>query len=228
MKLSDWVRAGNRYLTMEEMTQNAQYVLDYMTQKGWSKNAVCGMLGNMQTESNINPQLWESLQEGNLQGGFGLVQWTPASIVINWCNANGKDYNNMDSQLEKIISEVTDGSQWISSEMTFQEFTVSTQPASDLALLFIKAYERPLDPNQPIRGTQATNWFNTLTGGGTPTPSGDGNCKLLYPYTYGTFNKISYKTNSFQIVKKLGNTLIIKESGSNRSYRVHKSYVKIL
>src|SRR5574343_601659 len=104
MKMSTWVQAGNRYLTEEEMKQNAQYVLDYMSLKGWSKNAICGMLGNMQTESNINPGLWESLDMGNLNGGFGLVQWTPASIVINWCNQNNKNYNDMDAQLEKIIS----------------------------------------------------------------------------------------------------------------------------
>ena len=105
-----WI-SGNRYLSDTEMKNNAELILNYLTSKGWTKNAVCGMLGNMQTESTINPDVWESFNSGNTQGGYGLVQWTPATVLINWCNTKGKDYGNGYSQLDKIISEVTDNSQ---------------------------------------------------------------------------------------------------------------------
>src|SRR5699024_5719421 len=68
---------GNRYLTREEMQGNAQYIAYYMVNEGWTPESIAGLLGNAERESTINPCLWQSLNEGNLSGGFGLVQWTP-------------------------------------------------------------------------------------------------------------------------------------------------------
>ena len=67
---------GNRYLTQSEMEGNAWEVYSFFAGRGWTRNAIAGILGNMQTESNINPGLWQSLKEHNYSGGFGLVQWT--------------------------------------------------------------------------------------------------------------------------------------------------------
>jgi hypothetical protein len=167
----------NAFLTLDEMTVNAQYILDYLTGKGWTKNAVCGMLGNMQTESTINPGIWQGLNAGDTSGGYGLVQWTPASKYINWANANEYDYTAMDSELLRILWEVENNQQWIDSSMTFSEFTQSTDSPYNLAMKFIAAYERPADPTQPRRGEQADYWFTNLDGSGgvipdpNPTPS---------------------------------------------------------
>lgn len=49
------VTSGNFYLNMPQMTENAKHIMSYLLDKGWTKNAICGMLGNMQTESTINP-----------------------------------------------------------------------------------------------------------------------------------------------------------------------------
>lgn len=156
----------NAFLTIQEMTVNAQYILDYLLARGWTKNAISGMLGNMQTESTINPGIWQSLDAGNMQGGYGLVQWTPASKYINWANSMTLNYSEMDSQLKRIEYEVAENIQWIDSNMTFLEFTQSTDTAYNLGMKFISAYERPADPDQPIRGTQAEYWFDSLEGGG--------------------------------------------------------------
>ena len=162
---------SNNYLTVAQMTPNAQYILDYLLGKGWTKNAICGVLGNMQSESTINPCLWESRDAGNLNRGYGLVQWTPASKYINWCNAQGIPYANIESNLKRLDYEVEGNFQWINSldpkGRSFKQFTRSTDTPYDLAMAFIKAYERPRNPNQPIRGTQANYWFKALTGGGT-------------------------------------------------------------
>jgi murein DD-endopeptidase MepM/ murein hydrolase activator NlpD len=165
------VYSGNRFLTLEEMTVNAQYILDYLGSRGWTKNAVCGMLGNMQTESTINPAIWQNLDSGNMSMGFGLVQWTPASKYIDWANVNGFPYQEMDSNLKRIEWEVENNQQWISTgdyPLSFQEFKVSTQTPEYLGQAFLRNYERPADQNQPARSTQARYWFDLLTGGGTP------------------------------------------------------------
>lgn len=53
-------------LTKSKMKVNANYIWRYLSNKGWTKNAVAGVLGNMQSESAINPGRWQSNNVGNL------------------------------------------------------------------------------------------------------------------------------------------------------------------
>lgn len=186
-----WV-GGNKYLSSAEMAINAQYILNYLTSAGWTKNAACGILGNMQSESTINPQIWQSLKSGSTSLGYGLVQWSPMTKLMDWCGSVGKNYTNMDAQLDMILHEVATNTQWIKSGMTFSQFTKSTDSAYNLAMIFISAYERPANPNQPARGTQAQHWFDTLAagsgggGGGTGGTGGHG-ATVRYEYPIGLF-----------------------------------------
>lgn len=176
-----WI-SGNRYLSLDEMKENAKMIRDYFLLKGWTLNAICGMLGNMQSESTINPGIWESLDEGNLRGGYGLVQWTPATNYIDWA---GSGYENGNRQCDRIQYELENGLQWIPTSLhpiTFEEFTKSNDNPYDLAMIFIDNYERPFDSNQPIRGEQATFWYEYLDGGVPPTPTKKKNKMPLYMY----------------------------------------------
>ena len=52
---------GNTYdssqsLTLEQEKINATYIWNALQAQGWTLNAVAGMLGNMQSESAINPR----------------------------------------------------------------------------------------------------------------------------------------------------------------------------
>lgn len=52
---------GNTYdsstaLNMSQMQINATYIYSALTNYGWTLNAICGVLGNMQSESSINPR----------------------------------------------------------------------------------------------------------------------------------------------------------------------------
>lgn len=164
------VYSRNGFLSLSEMTVNAQFILDYLGSRGWTKNAICGMLGNMQTESTINPGIWQSLNEGNMSGGYGLVQWTPASKYIDWANANGLTYGEMTSQLARIEYEVANNIQWgmtVDYPISFQAFKTSSETPEYLAQAFLRNYERPADQNQPNRSTQARYWFDTLVGSGS-------------------------------------------------------------
>jgi hypothetical protein len=78
----------------------------------------------------------------------------------------------MESNLERILWEVANNQQWIkksSYPITFQEFTVSTESPEWLAQAFITNYERPADPTQPQRSTQARYWWDHLSGTGVIT-----------------------------------------------------------
>jgi hypothetical protein len=162
----------NAFLTLQEMTVNAQYILTNLLGKGWSKESVCGMLGNMETESTINPGIWQSLDEGNMSMGFGLVQWTPASKYTNWADSNGYSWGDINGQLHRLQYEIDNGVQWIATSsynLSFQQFKTNATGLSveDLAQAFLLNYERPADQTQPDRSTQARYWFDTLDGEGS-------------------------------------------------------------
>ncbi len=163
----DTCYSGNRFLTLEEMQVNARYIYQYLSARGWTLNAIAGMLGNMQTESTINPGIWQSLDEGDTDSGYGLVQWTPATKYLNWCNSNGLEPSAMDSALKRLEYELANGLQFYATDaypLSFASFKVSTKDPGYLALAFLANYERPADPDQPNRATQAEYWYNFLSG----------------------------------------------------------------
>lgn len=159
-------------LTQEQMQLNAQYIFKSLSSKGWSKNAIAGMLGNMQAESSINPGRWQSENIGNTSGGYGLVQWTPATNYLNWVEAQGlSDPSTMDNNLARIMYEIEHNLQWISTDeysLSFEEFTKSTESAEYLASAFLKCYERAGVEVEETRRSNASNWFTYL---GTYIPS---------------------------------------------------------
>lgn len=164
--------AGNYYLTLEQMKVNAQFIYRYLYARGWSINAIAAMLGNMQTESTINPAIWESLNPYG--GGYGLVQWTPYTKYTEWCDARGLEWGAMESALARIEWELANGEQFYPTDsypITFSEFKTSPLSASYLAMAFLYNYERPASLNQPNRATQAEYWLEYLGGVDPDIPS---------------------------------------------------------
>lgn len=147
------------------MQENAEYFWVGMNGYGFTKNAVCGMLGNIQTESTVNPGIWQGLHEGNLSGGFGLVQWTPATKYIDWANANGFAIGDMDGQMSRIQWELENNVQYRPTNaypLTFTEFKYSELSPAYLARAFCINYEQAGDPNLVQRGNQAEYWWEYL------------------------------------------------------------------
>lgn len=172
--MSEYI-SKNAFLTEAEMKVNARFIYDYLTTRGWTAQAVCGMLGNMETESTINPGIWQNLDAGNTSLGYGLVQWTPSTKYTSWCSERGLDPSTMEAALERIIYELENGLQYYPTDsypLTFAEFKTSTQTAAYLANAFLLNYERPADQNQPARATQATKWYSYLKSS-SPGDSGD-------------------------------------------------------
>lgn len=65
-----------------EGTANIKAVYNYLFPKGFTKESIIGILGNVEGESNYNPWLWEN-GTYNPNDGYGLFQFTPASEYIN-------------------------------------------------------------------------------------------------------------------------------------------------
>lgn len=163
--------SSNTYLSSygTEMTANATYIYNYFKSRGWTKNAICAMLGNMQRESTINPGLWQNLDAGNTSLGLGLVQWTPATKLIDWCNSNGLSYTNITAQCQRIIYELNNNLQWIATSNypeTFKQFTKSTKSVNYLTYAFLKNYERAGVEAVSQRVQHANHWASVFANGG--------------------------------------------------------------
>ena len=179
-------------LTQAEMENNADIVIAYYRRLGINDNTIAGILGNMQAESSINPEREEVGGQG-----YGLVQWTPVTVLQNHCATLGlSPYNNGDIQLEVIISEILNQSgvgEWYTTQAFIQNYYnsgatsdmigITGQQFLDnqmnwspdkLAVMFMAGYERPsYDPNvnhYNLRMQYALNWF-VYMGNIPPTPT---------------------------------------------------------
>ena len=160
---TSWI-SKNAYLSQSEMENNAKLIYSYFTGKGWTLNAIAGMLGNMQQESTINPGIWQNLTP-NTSMGWGLVQWTPSTNFTNWASANGYENDDGYAQLKWIEEQTVPTGQWIATSdypMSFVEFRTSTQSPSYLASVFLKNFERAGTEKEELRKQNAVNWYNFL------------------------------------------------------------------
>ncbi len=178
------------------MEGNAEVLASVFLANGWSVNAIAAMLGNMQSESGINPGIYENLDSTSTTNGFGLVQWTPNTKYKEWADANGySDYGDIFNQTIRIRYEVENGLQWIETDaypLTFKQFTTSAESPEYLAQAFLYNYERPASLDQPNRSTQAREWFEFIQGiypnipTPQPTPNDQKGMSKLLLYFAGT------------------------------------------
>lgn len=172
----EWI-FGNFYLDESQMQNNA-YIIYSRYYNTWTLNAISGLLGNMETESTINPGLWQDLDEGNTNKGFGLVQWTPSTNYTGWATANGYQIDDGNGQLVWIDTLSESSGQWIPTSdynMTWEQFKVSTDSPENLASAFLKNFERAGVEKEQERRENARKWYNYLFG---KQPGGDGTSKI--------------------------------------------------
>lgn len=162
-----WIK-GNRYLDMLEMQNNALIVKEYLYEKGWTLNAIAGLLGNMQSESTINPGIWQSLDEGNISMGYGLVQWAPSTNFTNWATENNFAIDDGNAQLQWIDEVTASFGQWIPTDtynISFEEFKTSNESPEWLASAFLKNFERAGVEVEEQRRSQAATWYTYINSG---------------------------------------------------------------
>ena len=188
-----WI-SRDAYLSPIEQQNNATIIINYYRLQGIDDNTIAAILGNMQAESTLSP----TLTERGGGGGYGLVQWTPQSVLENHCSTlNLSPYTSGDVQIEVILKEIlgTPASvkEWYTSQafiqnyynsgatsdmigITGQQFLSNSMgwSPSKLAVLFMVAYERPsYDPSvnhYAARESNANDWYSFMGGVLPPTP----------------------------------------------------------
>lgn len=207
-----WINGYQVFLSEAQSLQNAQLVVNRMLKNGWSKNAICGVLGNMRHESSVNPNMYEYGYLWSADRGFGLVQWTPRSKYWNWALSNGyaeSELRNGEAQLDFMDHEMKNGLQWISTPnypLSYSEFAKSKKSVDYLTQAFLWNYERPNYSaginSTPDRIRFAKLCYNNLdfTGDGTSVPVDDTQLALLpidyLNITQGEFGQWSHYAGS--------------------------------
>ena len=163
--------SSNKYLTQKEMQENVNEIYTYLNKKGWTINAIAGLLGNIQRESTINPGLWQSFKEGDYSVGFGFVQWTPATKYTNWATANGYEIGDGIGQLYWIDQLTESSGEWLPVapyKLTWAQFKTSTETPEYLASAYLKNFERAGTEKEDERKQNARAWYDYINSGSVP------------------------------------------------------------
>lgn len=158
-----------------EMTENARIIYTTLLSNGWSHNAICALLGNIQLESSINPGVIQGfVQVGSPTDGYGLIQWTNTSAttiyentLIAWVHDTYGDYDWEDGDRQVVFIDTDDASGWIPTStypLSYSEFKVSTESISYLTRAYFHNRERGTWSSYRI--TYANHW-NEYFGGAT-------------------------------------------------------------
>lgn len=183
---------------------NIAKIFNYFLPKGYKDFQIAGMLGNMQSESGIQPQRMQGTPSGRITlakdvprntpaKAYGLVQWDRAHKMIDPVTAAGRDPNDIVAQLD-FLWEQLEGRTTSPEKKAGDLLKASTDVAS-ATIAFETKYERHAGPPQPIRITQAEKILNdarakNLTSlSSTPTTSPDATAATTA--TAGALAKIS-------------------------------------
>ncbi len=150
-----------------EKEKNAWAVWQFLKSKGYSEQAAAGILGNMDQESGIMPDI----DEGGGGPGYGLVQWTSpiagesgrayVQRLLAQAGISG-DYRNITTQLKLLDWHMHNG-QYIPSAAypySVSEFKALTDIGT-ATMAFEANFERPA-VTHPERIPMAQYWYNLL------------------------------------------------------------------
>lgn len=185
----------NERLSTEQKQTNAVFIRDYLLAKGWSLTAICGMLGNFDAESQMNPNVYQDWTVkpdiGNY--GYGLAQWTPwlgksgyedaesqrhyhgtnSPTFGRWCIDNGREKSEMETQLDYIDLGLGGYSKTSAYPETFSDFKTTNKSVDYCAKLFYVNYERSAAGTWGDRPSRAESWYSFLTGEAPPPSEPD-------------------------------------------------------
>ncbi|EGO7832885.1 peptidoglycan DD-metalloendopeptidase family protein [Enterococcus faecalis] len=150
-----------------EKEKNAWAVWQFLKSKGYSEQAAAGILGNMDQESGIMPDI----DEGGGGPGYGLVQWTSpiagesgrsyVQRLLGQAGISG-DYRNITTQLKLLDWHMHNGQYIPSSAYPYSvaQFKALTDIGT-ATMAFEANFERPA-VTHPERIPMAQYWYELL------------------------------------------------------------------
>lgn len=164
-------------------------IWDYLKGKGYSDNAVAGIMGNLYAESGLVPNNLQQIYNASLgmsdeeytrnvdngsytnfvrdMAGYGLAQWTFWSrkeALLSLAKSRGKSVGDLYVQLDHLCSEL-------------QEFSLTSKlnackTVRDASNIILFEFEKPYDTGTNVQNARA-NWsqdFYNKYAGTAPAP----------------------------------------------------------
>lgn len=117
----------------QDVTARMKDAMVYLMQKGWSQAAAAGVVGNLVSESNMNPNAI-----GDNGNAFGLAQWNDRGPAMKrFLAERGKAWNDFYGQLDFIDHELR------STEGKAGSRLMMARDAKSAAEITMNDYERP-------------------------------------------------------------------------------------
>lgn len=103
-------------MTEADKKNNVSIIWEELGAKGYTLEAVAAICGNMESEGILNPGQYEIGRNYDIyKYGAGLCGWTPVYVsgvssthLGNWCDSQGLNWLDGDSQLAYLHYELTD------------------------------------------------------------------------------------------------------------------------
>ena len=160
-----------KYFDKTKQQNNANEFYNYFNNYGATLEAICGMLGNITRESTLNPGIKQGISS-NL--GWGLIQWTPATILTNWCKQYKYNWYDGFAQCERIKCEGEGtqgaGGYWLPTTAypyKWSEFIALTD-VEEATKAYLYERERAGIEALDTRLKYASEWYNYFTGSPIP------------------------------------------------------------
>lgn len=166
------VGVGKNYTDFgPEQTNNAMEFYYFFHAKGFTTQSICGMLGNITWESRLNPG---NKQTSSTLSGWGLIQWTPSTVLTKWCDRVRLNWYDGAAQCERIDAEgqgiAGAGGYWLPTTQypyTWQQFSALTD-INEATKAYLYERERAGSEHLADRLNYATQWYTIITGQPTP------------------------------------------------------------
>jgi len=141
---------------------------------GYNTAVACGILANIEKESNFNPTLY-----GDHGSSYGICQWhaTRFTALKDYCNENGYNWKNLNGQLQYLKYELTVKNKKFHAKM--KAYPNTADGAYNAAYLWCYDFEIPANRAQKAveRGNTAANKYWPLYSGEVKKPT----ITLTYP-----------------------------------------------
>lgn len=151
-KLKKWESGGGLDFTGNG-GENKKVAWDYFTKMGYSKEMTAGIIGNLITESNLNP----TIDAYDNSGSYGIAQWLGGRKegLYDFASNTGLNADDFTTQLKYIHHELQNGESGAMARMQNGGSSPEQQ-----ALLFSKYYERPEWAENPDRQNNARRIYS--------------------------------------------------------------------
>ena len=135
---------------------NQDAIYTYLSQQGFNDAAICGILANIQHESNFNPNAL-----GDNGTSYGICQWHNSrwDSLKSYCGSNGLDSTTIEGQMAYLMYELKE--KYPSIYESMKNVPNTEQGAYDAAYIWTVKFERPagMEASGQKRGNTATSKY---------------------------------------------------------------------